>query len=157
MLITYQITRIINNIITALEKPVKVKGTNSKQFRDYRKLFNTLNVNDKKFIVRQMIYSRARLIKHGLDTKQDVHLEGLGTFEFREDREIFLDKLNKKVEEEGYSKTKDVPNTIKKKLVSEVTEELNDVRLNNYKQRLEINRLKRQKPYPITLRLNIKS
>lgn len=155
MMLTFQLTRVINNIIDNLKKPLTVKGTNNTSFKEYQSIFNAMSYTDKKFLLVNLIHSRGRLIRHGIRERQDIHLEQLGTFEYKEDREMFLSKLNEKINHEGYSQVKLAPLKLKAKLVKEVTAEMDSVRLDKYYSRLEKNKKKRTQAVPISIKLAI--
>lgn len=154
MMITFQVTQILNRIIKKLKSPIDVKGTNTEEFRAYQKIFNSLSDTDKKFILRNILYSRGRLVRHGFDNKESVHLEGLGTFKYKKDREMFFNKVHEKIEAQGYDKVSEVPKELKLQIVNEANKELNEFRINSYFERLKVNREKRAVPKPISIKLN---
>jgi len=154
MEITYQVTQILNRIIAKISKPLSDKGTNTQKFREYQNIFNSLSDTNKKFLLRNILYSRARLVRHGFDTKQSVHLEGLGTFKYREDRKMFYDKVHKKLEDNGYSKLSEVPKDLKHQITNEANKELDQFRIDTYFEKIKVNKDKRNIPKPISIKLN---
>lgn len=156
MLNTYQLSNIVNRVIDKLKTTIKVKGTDNEEFRQYQIIFNSLSRADRKFIVRYIMASRGRLVRFGIDNKEDVHLEGLGTFKYKEDRNYFIKKFRETLTGMGYERMNEVPKEVKFKVTGDINTKMNSMRIDNYFAKLEKNRAKRFVPTAISLNLNIK-
>lgn len=151
MILEFQIYQIFDRIIKKLRGTITAKGTNNKPFQEYHPIFNSLHHSDKRFLIHQILLSRGRLIKYAIDNKQDVHMEGLGTFKYDENREEFYTRLHKKCEELGYEKVNDLPKDLHYELIDDVNDSLNEKRLTEYYNRLKRNRAKRFKPKALSV------
>lgn len=154
MQMTLQITRVIENIIKKLKGDITTKGTAQAEFKEYHKIFNALKYSQKKFIIIQIMYSRGRLIRYGVENKFNVHLEGLGTFKYKSDREEFLSKLSVKLKEHGYNVGDNIPRDLKEALIDEVNGVMTEKRMSNYFEKIKTNREKRIKPVPLSINLS---
>ena len=153
-MLTFQIYKLVDSIINKLSKPVTTKGTKNKGFREYLPIFNSLHHSDKRFLIYQILLSRGRLIRYGIDRKQDIQLEGLGTFKFDKHREAFYTTLEEKTRDLGYEKVIDLPSDVKHELVDEINEVVGKQRQIDYFNRIKANKSKHIKPVVLSLDFN---
>jgi hypothetical protein len=152
---THPILRIFNEIIDTIKVGVSYnKYNNNPIFKNYLNIFNSLKDSEKKFIVRKIFYSRARIIRYGIEHEHDVHLEGLGTFKFREDSKQYLTALRKELQSKGYERVKDAPTAVKYEALAKIDRSMDKIRLDRYFGRLTTNKAKKFKPQPISIKLN---
>lgn len=151
MILTFRINTIIKDIIHRLSEPITTKGTKGEEFKNYQPIFNSLSEANKIYIIRNILYSRGRLIEHGIKNKQNIRLEGLGEFKYFKHRDLFYAKLREKVINNGYQYLRDVPVELKNKLITEANKELDEYRINDYYKNLKVN----SKPKVISLPLNL--
>lgn len=151
MILEFQIYKIFDNIIKKLRGTITAKGTKNKPFQEYHPIFNSLHHVDKRFLIYQILLSRGRLIKYGIDNKEDVHIEGIGTFKYDENREEFYNRLHDKCKELGYDKVKDLPTDLHYELIDDINNSLSEKRLTGYFDKLKRNKAKRTKALPLAV------
>jgi hypothetical protein len=156
MIKSYQINKAVTNVIDKLHGIVTAKGTVNDTFLNYQVIFNSMSRRDRRFIIENIMISRGRFIKKGVEDRVDVHLEGLGTFRYKADREEFLTKYKTTINEMGYT-GKNIPEPVKFEVLESINRNMDKQRLDNYFGKLQANKDKKFKPTPIFLNLNIKN